>query len=193
MGCGLGGPGEGKATAGNARTLSTVLGSRGPAVHRTLPTAPGSRGPAVHGHFGHSLGVCGSGTTADHCLSVSASAIHTQGGHCDGGPRFSEAFRMAESQLNAKHSHKAAGLGRDPHIQCPQRWPSPRPCPRQECRRAGPLPAKERLRQRMGRNMVGLQRGWDFPSAPVAKTPCSQFRGSRVQSLLRELDPIRCN
>ena len=30
---------------------------------------------------------------------------------------------------------------------------------------------------------------WDFPGGPVAKTPCSQFRGPKVWSLVRRLDP----
>lgn len=56
--------------------------------------------------------------------------------------------------------------------------PAPQPCPRQECREQALLPAKEELRQREWKGTWwGLQRGWDFPSAPVAKTPCSQFRG----------------
>ena len=32
-----------------------------------------------------------------------------------------------------------------------------------------------------------------FPDSPVAKIPCSQCRGARVQSLVRELDPTCCN
>ena len=55
--------------------------------------------------------------------------------------------------------------------------PPPNPAPGRSAEEQALLPAKERLRQRMERNLVGLQRGWDFPSAPVAKTPCSQFRG----------------
>ena len=33
----------------------------------------------------------------------------------------------------------------------------------------------------------------DFLSAPVAKKLCSQFRGSKVQPLVRELNLTRCN
>ena len=33
----------------------------------------------------------------------------------------------------------------------------------------------------------------DFPSGPVDKTPCSQHRGARVQSLAKELDPASCH
>ena len=29
----------------------------------------------------------------------------------------------------------------------------------------------------------------DLPGGPVAETPCSQCRGPRVRSLVRELDP----
>ena len=31
---------------------------------------------------------------------------------------------------------------------------------------------------------------WYFPGGPVAMTPSSQCRGARVQSLVREIDPI---
>ena len=34
---------------------------------------------------------------------------------------------------------------------------------------------------------------WDFPGGPVAKTLHFQCRKTQVQSLLRELDPTRCN
>ena len=33
----------------------------------------------------------------------------------------------------------------------------------------------------------------DFPGGPVAKAPCSQRRGPRVRSLIREVDPTCCN
>ena len=33
----------------------------------------------------------------------------------------------------------------------------------------------------------------DFPGGPVAETLCSQSRGPRVQSLVRELDLTCCN
>ena len=40
------------------------------------------------------------------------------------------------------------------------------------------------------RNISEKAKVWgDFPGGPVAKTPCSQCRGARVQSPVRELDP----
>ena len=33
----------------------------------------------------------------------------------------------------------------------------------------------------------------DCPGGPMAKTPCSQCRRPRVQSLVRELDPTHYN
>ena len=33
----------------------------------------------------------------------------------------------------------------------------------------------------------------DFAGGPVAKIPCSQYRGPQIQSLFKELDPRCCN
>ena len=41
--------------------------------------------------------------------------------------------------------------------------------------------------------LVFKEKGRDFPSAPVAKTPRSQCRGPGVRSLVGELDPTCCN
>ena len=69
--------------------------------------------------------------------------------------------------------------------------PPPNPAPGRNAEEHALLPAKERLRQGMGRNMVGLQRvqGWDFPVLQWLRLHASNSGGPGFDPWLGNLIP----